>query len=78
MTRRIVLIALALVGVVAGTATAAFISSTSNGPNSFTTRAVTSRPVITGTRITTNSNARLPRRRRRSARGPRTTRACSR
>lgn len=56
MTRRIALIAIALLGVSVGTATAAFVSSTSNGPNTFTTRAVTSRPVITGSRITTNSD----------------------
>ncbi|MBO9532851.1 MAG: LamG domain-containing protein [Solirubrobacteraceae bacterium] len=53
---RIVLVALALLGCVAGSAVAAFVSSTSNGPSSFTTRAVASRPVITGTRITTNSD----------------------
>jgi Concanavalin A-like lectin/glucanases superfamily len=56
MSRRVVLVALALLGVLVGSAAAAFVSSTSNGPSSFTTRAVTSRPVITGTRITTDSN----------------------
>jgi len=56
MSRRIVLIALALLGGLVGTAAAAFVASTSNGPSSFTTRAVTSRPTISGTRITTNSD----------------------
>ncbi|MDQ8046174.1 MAG: LamG domain-containing protein, partial [Patulibacter sp.] len=54
MKRRITLIALAFVGVFAGTALAAFVSSTSTGVNTFTTRAVASRPVISGTRITTD------------------------
>lgn len=56
MSRRLLLVMLALLGGVVGTATAAFVSSTSNGPSSFTTRAVTSRPTITGTRITPNSD----------------------
>ena len=56
ITKRIALIAVALLGLVVGSAAAAFVSSTSNGPNTFTTRAVTSRPTITGTRITTNSD----------------------
>lgn len=56
ITKRIALIAMALLGLVVGSAAAAFVSSTSNGPNTFTTRAVTSRPTITGTRITTNSD----------------------
>jgi hypothetical protein len=56
MSRRVVWIAAALLGGGAGTATAAFVSGTSNGPSSFSTRAVTSRPSITGTRITTNSD----------------------
>lgn len=56
MSRRLLLVALALLGGIVGTAAAAFVSSTSNGPSSFTTRAVTSRPTIAGTRITTNSN----------------------
>ncbi len=38
-SRRLLLVALALLGGIVGTATAAFVSSTSNGPSSFTTRA---------------------------------------
>lgn len=56
MSRRLILVALALLGGIVGTAAAAFVSSTSNGPSSFTTRAVTSRPTIAGTRITPNSD----------------------
>jgi hypothetical protein len=56
MSRRLLLVALALLGGIVGTAAAAFVSSTSNGPSSFTTRAVTSRPTIAGTRITPNSD----------------------
>ncbi|MDO9356343.1 MAG: LamG domain-containing protein [Solirubrobacteraceae bacterium] len=54
MKRRITLIVLAVLGVVTGTAFAAFVSSTSTGVNTFTTRAVASKPVITNTRITTD------------------------
>ncbi len=56
MRRRLVLIVVALLGGIVGTAAAAFVSTTSNGPSSFTTRAVTSRPTISGTRITPNSD----------------------
>lgn len=45
-----------LLGAITGGAAAAFLSSTENTGNTFTTRAVTSRPVITGTRITTDAN----------------------
>ncbi len=51
---RIVLVALAILGCVCGTALAAYISSTSTGVSTFTTRAVTSKPVITGVRITSD------------------------
>lgn len=54
MKHRIVLIALAVLGVVAGTAFAAFVSTTSTGENTFSTRAVSSKPVIDGTRITSD------------------------
>lgn len=54
MKRRITLIALAFVGVFAGSALAAFVSSTSTGTNTFTTRAVASKPTISGERITTD------------------------
>lgn len=54
--RRLVLLALALLGCMAGTALAAYVSSTSTGVNTFTTRAVTSKPVITGVRITSDAN----------------------
>lgn len=50
--RRVFLLALALLGCMAGTALAAYVSSTSTGVNTFTTRAVTSKPEITGVRIT--------------------------
>ncbi len=56
MTRRsrIVLLAMAVLGCLAGTAVAAYVSSTSTGVNTFTTRAVTSKPVISGVRITSD------------------------
>ncbi len=54
--RTIALIALAVFGVVTGTALAAFVSTTSTGVNTFTTRAVASKPVITGPRITADPN----------------------
>lgn len=56
MSRRVFLMAIALLGVIVGSAAAAFVSSTSNGPSSFTTRAVVSRPDISGTRLTTNAD----------------------
>jgi hypothetical protein len=56
MKRRIALIAMAVLGVVTGTALAAFVSTTSTGTNTFSTRAVASKPVITGTRVTTDEN----------------------
>jgi hypothetical protein len=56
MKRLTLLLALALVGGVAGTAFAAFVSSTSTGVNTFSTRAVASKPVISGPRITADSS----------------------
>lgn len=56
MSRRLTLL-LATLGLVvgaAGSALAAFVSSTSTGVNTFTTRAVTSKPVISGVRITSD------------------------
>lgn len=56
MSRRLALIMVALGVLVgaAGTAIAAFVSSTSTGVNTFTTRAVASKPVISGVRITSD------------------------
>lgn len=58
MTRRsrIVLATSVALGGLSGVALAAFLSTTENTGNSFTTRAVTSRPTITGTRLTTDPN----------------------
>lgn len=54
--RRSLLIAVVLLGLLAGPALAAFVSSTTNSGNSFSTRAITSVPVIDGGRITTDAN----------------------
>lgn len=54
MTRRTLLLTLVVLGVVAGTAMAAFVATTSTVVNTFSTRAVPSRPQITGTRLTTD------------------------
>lgn len=51
---RLVLIVLGLLVGAAGSAFAAFVSSTSTGVNTFTTRPVTTKPVITGVRITSD------------------------
>ena len=54
MKRRATILAVVLLGLVAGGAAAAFVATTSTGVNTFSTRAVQSVPVITGPRITTN------------------------
>ena len=56
MKRSIVILTLAVLGLVTGSAFAAFVSSTSTGVNTFTTRAVSSKPVISGPRITADPN----------------------
>lgn len=54
MKHRGLLIAALLLGVLVGPAAAAFVSSTSNSGNTFSTRSIASVPVIGATRITTD------------------------